>query len=244
MLPPPPSLDPARHSLFLDFDGTLVELAERPDTIRVEDTLRDLLTALSETLGGRVALVSGRSVAQIDGFLHPARVAAIAGSHGGECRYPGGRLELPEGTEAFASAAAEARRFAENRPGLIVEAKSFGVALHYRLAPELEDEVLAFAKTLAGRHGFVLQPGKFMIDMHMPGEGKGGAVARLMAEPPMAGTEPLFVGDDLTDEGGFAAAARHGGAGVLVGPPRDTAAAYALPDVSAVLAWLAAGLGR
>ncbi len=239
-LPPPPPLDRARHGLFLDFDGTLVELAERPDAIRVGDALRALLGRLAEALGGRMALVSGRSVAQIDGFLHPARVAAVAGSHGGERRYADGRLEWPGAAGAFDTAAASARRFAAERPGLLVEEKSFGLTLHYRLAPTLEAEAAEFAHALAAEHRFELQPGKMMLDMRLAGEGKGGAVRAMLAEPPMAGCLPLFVGDDLTDEDGFEAAAAAGGAGVLVGPARETAAVYRLPDVAAVHDWLAA----
>ena len=239
LLPPRP-LDPARHALFLDFDGTLVELAARPEAICVEDGLRALLGRLGEGTDGRVALVSGRSVAQIDGFLHPARVAAVAGSHGGERRYADGRLELPGAADAFVVAGEAARRFAEARPGLLVEEKSFGLTLHYRLAPEHEAEAARFARALAAEHGFELQPGKMMLDMRLGGEGKGGAVRALMNEPPMAGAVPLFVGDDLTDEDGFEAAAAAGGAGVLVGPARETAAVYRLPDVAAVHDWLAA----
>ena len=126
---------------------------------------------------------------------------------------------------------------------MLVERKTLGAGLHYRLAPEHEADALALAEELAAKHGLYLQRGKMMAEVRADGD-KGRAVASLVTGAAMAGTTPLVFGDDVTDEAGFAAAARLGGSGVLVGLPRDTAAAYALPDVAAVRRWLEQAVER
>ena len=226
--------------LFLDFDGTLVELVDRPDNIVVDAALHDLLGALAERLDGRLAIVSGRSIAQLDRFLGKLP-AALAGSHGIERRARNGATTLPAPPASLASATAAAQRFAKDHPGVIVEIKSFGVALHYRLASAVEPEAHRFAARIAGETGLSVQIGKMMVELKPRGD-KGEAIAALLAEPPMAGTTPIFLGDDLTDEPGFATVRAHGGMGILVGPPRETVATHHLPDVAAVRAWLRAAV--
>jgi trehalose 6-phosphate phosphatase len=140
----------------------------------------------------------------------------------------------------LAEARAEIAAFAEGKDGLLVEEKPAGLALHFRLAPEREGEALALVEAIASRTGLEVQRGKMVAELRPPGADKGDALAALMREPPFAGARPLFVGDDLTDERGFEAAARLGGGGVLVGAPRATAALWRLPDVAAVAAWLGA----
>jgi trehalose 6-phosphate phosphatase len=234
-LPPPPRLEGA--ALFLDFDGTLVELADSPEAIRVPGELHSLLGRLSRVLGGRLAVISGRSIADLDRHLGGAGLA-MSGSHGLEMRFAGGAevpLAPPPGLEAARHAM---QRFAEADPGLLVEEKPASVALHYRLAPAWAGEAGEFLSDLARRTGLSLQPGKMVIELRPPGADKGDALRKLMKEPPFAGARPWFVGDDLTDEDAFAAAAELGGAGVLVGPARDTAAQWRLDGVAAVAAWL------
>ncbi|HMC91944.1 MAG TPA: trehalose-phosphatase, partial [Allosphingosinicella sp.] len=119
--------------------------------------------------------------------------------------------------------------------------KPASVALHYRLAPHREEEAVALAQSLAARTGLVVQRGKMVVELRPCGADKGDALRALMAEPPFAGARPVFVGDDVTDEDGFRAATALGGLGIIVGPPRETAAHYRLPDVEAVHRWLAAG---
>jgi trehalose 6-phosphate phosphatase len=123
-------------------------------------------------------------------------------------------------------------------PGILVEEKPFGLALHFRSAPEAEADCLALAGNLAAQTGLVLQTGKKVIELRQGGADKGTAVLALMARPPMAGGRLVFVGDDDTDEAGFAAASLLGGAGVLVGPARPTAASYQLTSVGQTLDWL------
>jgi trehalose 6-phosphate phosphatase len=235
-LPPPDTLlDDA--ALFLDFDGTLVELAETPDRIRVPPALEPMLRRLRRRLKGRLAIVSGRSIADLERHLPNAGIA-FSGSHGLELKLAGGAalpLSVPAGID---DVRARAHAFAAATKGLLAEDKPAGIALHYRQAPDAGAEVLDFATGLARRHGFAVQPGKMVAELVPMGATKGDALRAFMTEPEFAGARPWFVGDDLTDEHGFAAAAEMGGAGVLVGPLRATAAAYRLPSAAAVRDWL------
>jgi len=236
-LRPPPSdlLDGA--ALFLDFDGTLVELAEAPDAIRVPGHLHPLLDRLADRLGGCVAIVSGRAIDDLDRHLGPLAIA-VSGSHGLELRLADGRGHPVPAPPALEQARNAIRRFAAGAAGLLVEEKPASIALHFRNAPEHEAEAAALFARLAAGSGLAVQPGKMVLELRPPGADKGDALVRLMAEPAFAGKRPVFVGDDLTDEHAFAAAAELGGAGILVGPARVTAAAWRLDDVAAVAAWL------
>lgn len=237
-LPAPPRTLLESASLFLDFDGTLVEIADRPDAVAVDAALADLLVSLGQRLGGRVAVVSGRSIAQLDALLGPvAQTLALSGSHGCEHRWHGITAH-PVRPGSLDDVAEAMRAAAEGHDGVIVEEKSFGVALHYRLDPGFEPEALLLAERLAARHELATQHGKMMVELRVPGSDKGVAVARLMQRPDMAGTIPVFIGDDLTDESAFAAARAGGGHGILVGTARGTQAEYGLPDPAAVRDWL------
>lgn len=232
--PPHDLLDGA--SLFLDFDGTLAELAPRPDAVRVDAALPGLLEVLACRLEGRMAIVSGRPVAQIRAYF-PDLAIAVSGSHGLELDWPDGRVEHPERPRWLDDAVAHAGALRDRHPGLLVEEKPFGVALHYRQAPEAAADAHALADELA-RDGGSVQAGKMVVELRATGMEKGDAVRRFMQEPVMTGTYPVFLGDDLTDEPAFAVAAELNGAGILVGEPRDTAARYRLPGVAAVHDWL------
>lgn len=236
-IPPPPLslLDGA--ALFLDFDGTLVELAEAPDAIEVPGELPGLLERLAARLGGRLAIVSGRALGDLDRHISCGGVA-MAGSHGLELRLADATAVPVARPAGLDSAREEVRRFAAAGDGLLVEDKPASVALHFRQAPEREAEVAAFAEALAARTGLVVQNGKMVAELRPAGADKGDALRALMREPAFAGARPLFMGDDLTDEHAFAAAAELGGAGVLVGPARETAARYRLDGVAAVAEWL------
>lgn len=241
VLPPPPPdlLDHA--SLFLDFDGTLVEIADTPDAVDA-DGLGTLLTRLAERLDQRIAIVSGRPVAEVAAHVAPARLV-IAGSHGLEMAAADGTLVAPARTPGLDTALAAAAALAARHPGVLIEDKPYGIGLHYRRAPDAEADALALADDLAAAHGLLVQRGKMVAELRLPGHDKGSAVRDLMTEPERCATRPVFMGDDVTDEAGFAAAADLGGAGILVGAPRDTAARYILPDVAAARAWLAAFAG-
>jgi trehalose 6-phosphate phosphatase len=237
--PPPPLARLASAALFLDFDGTLVELADSPDSIAVPAGLEPLLERLAERLGGRLAIVTGRALDDLQRHLGSS-AAVLSGSHGAELRYPDGRCITVEAPPGLESAREAVRRFAGDSAGLLVEDKPAGVALHYRLAPERERAVGDFLAGLAVGTGLALQRGKMVAELKPAGADKGAALRRLMAEPPFAGARPVFVGDDLTDEHAFEAAAALGGAGVLVGPARASAACWRLDGVAEVTAWLEA----
>ncbi len=235
-LRPPPAglLDGA--SLYLDLDGTLVEFADRPDEIAVSKELRELLSGLHDRLGGRLAIVSGRGIADLDGHLALVGIA-MSGSHGLERRRSDGTASAPDPHGSLPELQREAEDYAA-RHGMLAEKKPHGVAIHFRDSPERGDEVEAFAAELASRHGLHLQRGAMVRELRPGGADKGDAVRAFQAEHPFGSGRPVFVGDDLTDEDAFRAVAEMSGAGVLVGDERSTAANYRLPSVAAVLDWL------
>lgn len=234
--PPPDLLRGA--ALFLDFDGTLVELARTPDAVMVDERLARLLKVLSQRLDGRVAIVSGRPVAALRELL-PLPLLAV-GSHDMEFGAIEGAIEVAVRPAALADVLERMRTLAAKRPGVIVEDKPLGAALHYRQLPQAEAACSELASALAAEHGLHLQPGKLMIEVRAPGGDKGTAIERLMREPAMRGARPVFMGDDLTDEPGFAASARLEGAGILIGDERPTEARYRLACVEAAIEWLEA----
>lgn len=235
---PPPLLSAAGHALFVDFDGTLVPLVDRPDRVHADPDLLNLLGALLVRFGRGLAIISGRSIEQLDRMIGPlAGRIALAGSHGAELRYDG-ILSGPARADGLDAASEEVRHYAAGRPGLIVEPKSLGIALHYRTAPALAVEAEATARAIAQRHGLSVQPGKMMIELRGPGCDKGTAVATLFDRPALTARIPIVIGDDLTDEPALAVAEAMGGFGILVGGERPSAARYALADVGAVRDWL------
>ena len=235
-LPAPPGRLP-RTALFLDMDGVLAPLAETPDAVVPDARRTAVLRRLAERLQGRVAIISGRTIAEIDRIAESA-AASASGVHGLERRRADGSLDRAEADPAVKAALAAFQGFARTRPGLIVEDKTVSAGLHYRQARGEADAVEALAERLADETGLTLQPGNLVVELKTPGTDKGTALTAFMTEAPFKGAVPVMLGDDLTDEHGFEAAMALGGFGVLVGPPRETAALFGLPDVDAVLAWL------
>lgn len=238
--PSPALLDNA--ALFLDFDGTLVPIADRPDAVCVDAELFALLHGLAQSLDGRLAIVSGRSVATLTDLGLGDFI--LAGTHGLEIAMPGQPVETPVPLAAIAHARARFEAFACGRPGLLVEEKALSVGLHFRQAPQWADDCERLATGLAEELGLFLQRGKMLFELRPGGADKGSAIAALMRRAPMAGAIPLFFGDDVTDEEGFVVAAQLGGHGVLIGEARPTAARYRLEQVGAVRRYLAASVPR
>lgn len=236
-LPPPPARLPRPAALFLDMDGVLAPLAETPDAVVPDPHRTAVLLAVADRLGGRVAIISGRTIAEID-RIAAAGAAPASGVHGLERRRADGSLHRSDAWPAVRDAVAAFEGFARTRPGVIVEDKAVSAGLHFRGAPAEAAAALALARDLAEATGLTLQPGNLVVELKTPGTSKGTALTAFMQEAPFAGAVPVMLGDDLTDEDGFRAAGALGGFGVLVGPPRGTAARYRLPDVAAVLAWL------
>ncbi len=243
----PPPLD-CGSALFVDVDGTLLEIAARPELVRVPPGLPALFDRLAAERGGALALVSGRRLADLDCLFRPWRGAA-AGLHGGEIRRADGGIR---GEEAIATNAAamldqlrpRLRDWASRFPGVWLEDKGAALALHYRGAPEKSAEIGDLADRLRREAGDGLRliAGKMVLELLPCGCGKGGAVAALLAEPPFCGRRPVYLGDDTTDEDAFAEVNRRKGLSIRVGEPEaGTAAVFRLSSVAAVHAWLAAG---
>ncbi len=235
LVPPPPLAElVAQHpiALFLDFDGTLVDIAETPNGIYVPVDLARRLETMRDRLGGRLALVTGRSLADIANHLGKIDVMTV-GSHGAEFGEAGGQsVALSESTQAALTT------FSAQWPSLLVETKPHGMAIHYRREPDAAQAVLSLMDDIAEREGLSVKRGKMVVEIGPAGTDKGQAVARLMRLTPYAGAVPLFIGDDITDEDGFAAVAATGGHGILVGANRPTAAHYRLSSTQQVHQWL------
>jgi trehalose 6-phosphate phosphatase len=230
----------AHAAVFLDIDGTLIHFADRPDAVHIDAALCQLLERIRESTDGALALISGRSIGDIDELFSPARFAA-AGQHGSERRSADGTMHFHAPLAPRLEAHADTlRRFAEAHEGLLLERKGTSLALHYRNAPasaELaEREVRRIAEALGD--DFELQAGKFVLEVKPSGKDKGTAIAEFMAEPPFAGRSPVFVGDDLTDELGFELVNRIGGETVKVGTG-PTRARWRLGNADDVRRWLA-----
>lgn len=226
-------------AFFLDVDGTLLDIAETPDAAEATRSEKSLVRKLHEASGGALALVSGRSLADIDELFAPLKIA-VAGQHGVERRDARGELHRGSYPRSQLQRAAEAvRDFAAAHDGLVFEDKGASFALHYRLAPALEDAARNVVRKAAASLGdwVEVQMGKMVIELKPAGRDKGVAIEEFLREPPFAGRAPVFIGDDITDEDGFRVVNRAGGHSIKVGEGR-TEARWQLADPSAARAWL------
>ena len=235
--PPPLTRDVA---LFLDFDGTLVDLAATPNAIKVDPGLDDVMAQLAWHLNGAVAVITGRPIEAIDKHLNGA-VRAVAGIHGAERRTSLGHVIHSD----FPSAALDPAReqmaaFCRQNPGLRAEDKGVSIALHFRSVPALGAEARRIVdECAAGSHGQLERlDGNMVVELKPATARKATAMSAFMNEPPFAGRRPVFVGDDLTDESAFVAVSQTNGYGVIVGARTPTAATTRLLSVAAVHTWL------
>lgn len=226
-------------AFFLDVDGTLLELASRPDAVILKPRLVGVLDGLREKTAGAVALISGRSLADLDNLFSPLKLP-LAGQHGLERRDAGGVLhhhKLPDGK--FRRFKEYLMQFAGEHPGVLVEDKNFCIAVHYRQTPDkaLLIESIINRRMAELRDDFHLQKGKMVFEIKPGGKDKGTAIQEFMEEAPFRGRTPVFIGDDATDEDGFRTVNLLEGHSIKVGPG-NTAARWWLADSDSVLDWL------
>ncbi|XAH22923.1 trehalose-phosphatase [Xylophilus sp. GW821-FHT01B05] len=227
----------AQTALFLDFDGTLADLAPNPDAVRIPLGLVPMLATLYERLDGALAIITGRAITDVDHFLAPLALPA-AGEHGAQYRLPSGQpvampaLDLTPAISAMEWLAAQ-------HHGLLVERKSRSVALHYRHAPDLGRLCeAALQEVVARMQGVELLHGKYVLEVKSASVNKGQAIEAFMTTAPFAGRTPIFAGDDVTDEAGFAVVTRLGGRGIKVGEG-PTLAEHRCLSPASLRGWLA-----
>ncbi len=238
--PPYPQID---WAYFLDVDGTLIHIADTPQAIQVDPALLDLIDQLHRASGGAMALVSGRSISDLQRHLGLSQLP-MAGLHGLQRRNTAGQLRVhaapPKAKSAIKAALAPVLA---KHPGLLLEDKGLTLALHYRQAPALASYVHQLMRRFiaASEENLELQCGKCVVELKPAGVDKGTAVADYLREPPFKGRRPVFIGDDLNDEHGFAAVNLAGGISIKVGKG-PSCARFRLPDVAAVHHWLGLAL--
>lgn len=229
---------PGDIAILLDFDGTLVEIADHPDEVAVLPETRIVLASLARVLDGALAVVTGRAIGDIDRFLEPLCLP-VAGVHGLERRGASGAVHASEvDSGAIATLREALQRLVGEEPGLLLETKPGSVALHYRARPELERRCIeAVHRSVSGINGINLLHGKMVIEAKSGDHTKADAVAGFMAEPPFLGRLPIFAGDDSTDEFAFRAIGEHDGLSIKIGNG-ETAALYRASNTGEFLGWL------
>jgi trehalose 6-phosphate phosphatase len=224
-------------ALFLDLDGAIVPFATEPQGVRASAACRVVLRRALDHLRGRLAVLSGRTIAAVDEVLGGA-IHCVAGVDGLQRRTPVGGLVLEPDHESVADATAVLAALARAQPGLVVEGKRSSVAIHYGAAPEVAEAVIETVERLAKSSGLYVQLGKMVAELRTPRPDKGAALSRFMLEAPFLGARPVFIGDDQTNEAAFAAARRFGGVGILVGDARTTLAQGRFATPAAMLSWI------
>ena len=230
--------DRSSLALFLDIDGTLVSIAPTPAEVRPSPDLPRLLTQAAGDLGNALAIVSGREITSIDQVTQGV-VPYLAGSHGAEFRLGFGQPILRPGPQPdIAGLGTDVLALMSGWPGILVEPKRAGLAVHYRKAPHLGQRVWTELETMLARRaepGLALLKGDHVVEVRSPAHNKGEAVRRIMKEAAFQGRRPVFIGDDMTDEDAFVAAQEMDGTAVIVGGRRPTLATHQLSSVAAVL---------
>lgn len=225
-----------RTALLLDFDGTLVDIRSTPDAVEVSAELAEVMAEAAIRLEGRLAIVSGRSLAQLEQLWSGAMPAiVVAGSHGQELKVAGS-VRGPVRTDLFARLALIADDDFSRDPGVVIEEKTFGLAIHYRLAGQHRDRVQTWAQALASQHDLLVQHGDMVFELRPRGADKGDAVRAIMALDEFQGAIPVFIGDDYTDIPAFEAVQAMGGTAISVGPRTADRSDEQLADVAGVLA--------
>ncbi|HLU00480.1 MAG TPA: trehalose-phosphatase [Burkholderiaceae bacterium] len=241
-VPPNLAIQPSRLAIFLDVDGTLAPLTERPDQTRIPRATRFLLLQLQSN-GVALAALSGRPLSQVRRLLYPVEIP-MGGSHGGQIRYTAGRA-LRTSPLLPSDLVTHLQAGVSNIPGVWLERKPGAVAVHWRQAPDARSEVNDLVRRLVQRApGWHMMEGHCVHEIKAGGRHKGLALRRFMRQPEFAGRWPLAIGDDRTDEDAFAAACALGGSAIRVGRLADTMAPWQVPDVDELAVWLSRLLKR
>lgn len=237
-MPLPSLLEPSQIALFLDFDGTLVDIADRPESVKVGDKTTRMLGDLHRLLDGAVAIITGRDIADIDAFLAPLRLP-VAGVHGATRRDAGGLFHASaDDGQLLEAVEMGVQPLMADQPGLLIERKHGSVALHYRSRPELEAECSRIMQVIVDQFdGAVLKRGKMVVEAIATASDKGKAVAAFMSEVPFAGRRPVVAGDDVTDEDAFMKVNALGGTSIKIGAD-PTCAAWRASSTRELLDWL------
>jgi trehalose 6-phosphate phosphatase len=223
---------------FLDADGTLLDIMPRPEDVVADEILRTLLAELARAAHGALALVSGRTIDDIDRIFAPL-IFPVSGLHGAEIRFLDGSRGSSPSRGVMDGVRPPLADFIAAHPGLRLEDKGAALAIHFRQTPELGDDVLEFLRLLAQQSGLAVQEGKMVAELKQARHDKGNGIAALLARPPFSGRKPVFIGDDLTDESGFLFVNTQGGVSVRVGSAGTASdARYRLPDPASVRAEL------
>lgn len=211
-----------RAALFLDVDGTLLDIAPRPDEVVVPPSLRASLARIHDALDGALALVSGRPVDELDRLFAPLRLPA-AGAHGAHWRtHSAGRTENLPGLALPAAVRAQLLALHERHPGLILEDKLTSIAIHFRERPALARALATAVGRIveaAGDDSVIVLPGKAVLEVKRSGFDKARAIRILMASEPFLGRRPVFIGDDVTDRIALDAVSAAGGIALSVERP-------------------------
>jgi len=226
-------------ALFVDFDGTLVNIVARPDEVRIDADILRNMTRLAKQLDGAFGIITGREVSDVDRFLAP-HVFAASGVHGYEYRLPDAPLRRMTADQAILDDAARSlEELVAQHDGLLLERKCSAIALHYRARPELAEVCRVTVDELMRKHEELnMLHGKMVIEVKSHGASKGVAIGTFLEAPPFAGRRPVFLGDDVTDEAAFAEVNKRGGVSIKVGPGQ-TQAHLRLENTSEVGDWLA-----
>ena len=231
---------PTGVALFLDIDGTLLEICDKPELVKVNDNLIKLILKIEKCLDGALAFISGRAILEVDQLFKPLKLPT-SGKHGAERRDASGKTHIAK-NNAFnitSSMVKTLEKFVYSNPGTILENKKQTLALHFRLKPQIEKQAEDLINGLISNHAELeLLKGKMVLEIKPKATHKGTAIAQFMKEYPFAGKTPFFFGDDASDETGFEIINSMNGISVCVNPPVNSVAKFKLDTVSSVINWL------
>ena len=231
---------PSGVALFLDVDGTLVEIADKPASVVISKTLKQLLSKLEKHVDGALALISGRTISEVDQLFQPLKLP-VSGKHGFESRDTSGLIHISpyEVSNEMAHIRRNLQQFAIKNPGTLVENKEQTLALHYRLNPEIKNQATNLVNLLIANHyNLEVLEGKMVLEIKPKANHKGTAISKFMQEKPFVGKTPFFFGDDVSDEDGFKTINAINGISICINPLTESNAKFRLKTVDSVIHWL------